>query len=403
LRIDGHLYPAGFLDAAQAEDLLHPLRIKLNLPSGPIAEPQYRRCTLMVYPEEQPYHLRLGIIPTACGESWAIRVLPRFLVYHDLPSLGMPEAEQAQMQDLLAQPNGLVLLCGPAGCGKTTTLRTLTHLLSQPHTKLISIEDPVEYTYPMAHQVDVDTLLGLNFSVALKSILRQSPDAVVLGEIRDAATAKIAFQVGLSGHKALSTLHGLSLRSHLRRLRHLKISPQATVASLAGMVHQRLVRRLCAECKKPYHLPQQSQWERLWHTLKLEGTPQATRFYAPSGCARCLYTGYYGRMGLFSILAPVPAYWAGTPSYSDEGWEGHLRAQRMGLMLHQGYCRAAQGLTSLKEAICAAESPSCNDWPSLQAYPGLYDLVDASLQHEQQHSYTADSLRGEQLLALIAG
>ncbi|MHC4361830.1 MAG: GspE/PulE family protein, partial [Planctomycetota bacterium] len=258
--------------------------------------PQDGRISLTV--QGNPVDLRVSVLPTMFGESVVLRVLDRTQVSLDLKKLGLREGHLKLVDQLVRKPNGIVIVTGPTGCGKTTTLYACMKTLNSPETKLITTEDPVEYDIDGIIQVQIKADIGLTFARCLRSILRQDPDIILVGEIRDLETAEIAAQASLTGHLVFTTLHTNDAPSAVARLLDLGVEPFLLTATIEGIVAQRLVRRICTNCKTPFE-PSESQ------LMDLSLTPEQVKgkkFYYGRGCDRCNNTGYRGRTAIFEIM-----------------------------------------------------------------------------------------------------
>lgn len=242
--------------------------------------------------------LRVSSVPTVHGESIVMRILDKSSLVLGLPELGFLSDDQATFENLIKQPDGILLVTGPTGSGKTTTLYACLNLLNKPDRKIITVEDPVEYQLTGINQVQVKAEIGMTFPAALRSILRQAPNIIMIGEIRDAETAQIAINASLTGHLVLSTLHTNDATSAVARLVDIGIKPFLVASSLRAAMAQRLVRKLCPECKEPGSL---SEYEmrtlRLQPSMLTSATPMR-----PVGCPACRHKGYRGRSGIFEIF-----------------------------------------------------------------------------------------------------
>lgn len=244
--------------------------------------------------------IRLSIIPTVCGENVVMRLLTSGAAIRGFGELGFSPGMTKQIEETLSAPYGMLLTTGPTGSGKTTTLYTALKHINTPDVNIITIEDPVEIRLPLIRQVQVNAEIGMTFGGALRSILRQDPDVVMVGEIRDEETARICVQAALTGHLVLSTLHTNDAAGAIPRLRDFGCPPFAINAALLGVIAQRLARRTCPDCAKPQHPGDM--------LLKHFGlTPDDGAFTAGSGCARCGSTGFVGRVGLYELLNLSPA------------------------------------------------------------------------------------------------
>lgn len=295
-RIDGVLYemhpPPSYIAAA----LSSRIKVMADLDIAERRLPQDGRISLTV--QGNPVDLRVSILPTMFGESVVLRVLDRSQVSLDLEKLGQGEGDLEMIRLLIKKPNGILIVTGPTGCGKTTTLYSCLNELNDVETKIITTEDPVEYDIDGIIQVQMKPDIGLTFAKCLRSILRQDPDIAMVGEIRDLETAEIAAQASLTGHLVFTTLHTNDAPSSIARLLDLGIEPFLVTATLEGIISQRLVRKICENCKTPFE-PTESQ------LMELRLTPDEIRgkkFYYGRGCDRCNGTGYRGRTALFEIM-----------------------------------------------------------------------------------------------------
>jgi type IV pilus assembly protein PilB len=245
-----------------------------------------------------PVDLRVSVLPTMFGESVVMRILDRSVVMLDLAAVGMPEGILHSFREIIRQPNGIVLVTGPTGSGKTTTLYGALNELNVTEDKLITTEDPVEYDMDGIVQMPIDASIGNTFAQCLRSILRQDPDTILVGEIRDLETAEIAVQASLTGHMVFSTLHTNDAPSTVTRLRDMGVPPFLITATLEAILAQRLVRRICKDCRE--------QTMPSTETLaQLDLTPDDVidkKFYRGRGCATCNNTGFKGRTGLFEYM-----------------------------------------------------------------------------------------------------
>ena len=245
-----------------------------------------------------PVDLRVSVLPTMFGESVVMRVLDRSVVSLDLKNVGMNDTLMAVFRDIIAKPNGIVLVTGPTGSGKTTTLYSALNELNVIEDKLITTEDPVEYDMDGIVQVPIDASIGNTFAQCLRSILRQDPDKILVGEIRDLETAEIAIQASLTGHMVFSTLHTNDAPSTITRLKDMGIPTFLITATVEAILAQRLVRRVCTKCVEKYDPSQE-----ILDDLDLgAGELKGKQFFRGSGCENCNNTGYKGRLGLFELM-----------------------------------------------------------------------------------------------------
>jgi type IV pilus assembly protein PilB len=295
-RIDGVLYemipPPKYIAAA----LSSRIKVMANLDIAERRLPQDGRISLTV--QGNPVDLRVSVLPTMFGESVVLRVLDRSQTKFDLAELGLNKQDHESVRRLIHKPNGIIIATGPTGCGKTTTLYAALHELNDIKTKIITTEDPVEYDIDGLVQVQIKSDIGLTFARCLRSILRQDPDIILVGEIRDLETAEIAAQASLTGHVVFTTLHTTDAPSSIARLLDLGVEPFLLTATIEGIVAQRLVRRICTNCKTEFE-PNETQ------LMNLHLTPEDIKdkkFHYGRGCNKCNKTGYRGRVGIFEIM-----------------------------------------------------------------------------------------------------
>jgi len=295
-RIDGVLYEMMPPPAHIAPAIASRIKVMSNLDIAERRMPQDGRIELNV--NNQPIDLRVSVLPTMFGESVVMRVLDRSNVQLDLDKIGLREDDLKVLRALIHKPNGVVVCTGPTGSGKTTTLYSALRELNDPSSKLITAEDPVEYDIDGIIQCQIKPEIELTFARILRAMLRQDPDIVLVGEIRDNETAKIAVEASLTGHLVFSTLHTNDAPSAIARLLDLGLEPFLVTASLEGIVAQRLVRKICVHCKTEYQ-PAEEQLMEL--ELRSEDV-QGRKFYYGKGCDHCNNTGYRGRMGIYEIM-----------------------------------------------------------------------------------------------------
>jgi len=295
-RIDGILYemipPPKYIAAA----LSSRIKVMANLDIAERRLPQDGRISLTV--QGNPIDLRVSVLPTMFGESVVLRVLDRAQVTFDLTKLGLRQDDIELVHQLIYKPNGIIIITGPTGCGKTTTLYSALSELNTIDKKIITTEDPVEYDIDGLIQVQMKPDIGLTFARCLRSILRQDPDVILVGEIRDLETAEIAAQASLTGHVVFTTLHTNDAPSSIARLLDLGVEPFLLTATIEGIVSQRLVRIICKKCKTPFE-PSESQ------LMELQLTPEdikGKKFHYGRGCDNCNGTGYRGRTAIFEIM-----------------------------------------------------------------------------------------------------
>ena len=295
-RIDGVLYEMVPPPKHIAVALSSRIKVMAELDIAERRLPQDGRIPLVV--GGNPIDLRVSVLPTMFGESVVLRVLDRSQLDLKLEMLGLTEYDLQQVEQLIRKPNGIVIATGPTGCGKTTTLYSALKELNSIETKIITTENPVEYDIDGLIQVQINPDIGLTFGRCLRSILRQDPDIVMVGEIRDLETGQIAIQASLTGHLVFSTLHTNDAPSTIARILDLGLEPFLVTATLEGIIAQRLVRKICRNCRKQFEPSEDALLE---VRLKPEDV-SGKKFYYGKGCEQCNNTGYRGRAGIFEIM-----------------------------------------------------------------------------------------------------
>ena len=291
-RIDGVLTEVLSPKRVLAPLLVSRLKVMAKLDIAEKRIPQDGRISVKV--AGHAIDLRVSTLPSAHGERVVLRILDKQSNQLDLTQLSMPSTEQQRYESLLARPHGIILVTGPTGSGKTTTLYAGLSHINQPGRNIMTIEDPVEYVIPGIGQTQVHSKVGMTFAAGLRAILRQDPDVVMVGEIRDLETAEIAVQASLTGHLVLSTLHTNSAVGAISRLMDMGVEPFLLSSSLVGVMAQRLVRLNCSECAESYEA---TELDRRW--LKLEESAKLTR---SKGCSACSHTGFKGRRAIYEII-----------------------------------------------------------------------------------------------------
>jgi general secretion pathway protein E len=299
-RVDGVLIPAPEAPAALHHAILSRVKLLAELDIAERRRPQDGRIRVRL--AQQELDLRVSTAPTLLGESVVLRLLDRGGRPVSLGELGMPAAILERMGALARKPHGMVLVTGPTGSGKTTTLYAALQTRAAHAEKIITVEDPVEYELPGITQVPVHRQAGVTFGAALRSILRQDPDVLMLGEMRDAETAELAVQAAMTGHLVFSTLHTNDALGAIPRLLDLGVPPYLVTATLEAVLAQRLVRRICEDCRTPY-TPSAEQVALLADQRPATGV----RLTRGVGCATCRHTGYKGRVGIFELIVLTDA------------------------------------------------------------------------------------------------
>jgi general secretion pathway protein E len=343
LRIDGTLRdllePARALHAA----IISRIKIMSQLDIAEKRLPQDGRITLRI--AGKPIDVRVSTIPTGHGERVVLRLLDKHAGRLDLTRLGMDDATLAHIDRLIREPHGIVLVTGPTGSGKTTTLYAALSRLDATSLNIMTVEDPIEYGLDGVSQTQINTRIEMNFARALRSILRQDPDVIMIGEIRDLETAQIAVQASLTGHLVFATLHTNDAVSAVTRLVDMGVEPFLLASSLIGVGAQRLVRKLCVECRKAF-APGRAQ------VRKLGLAPAIRTVYTAQACATCNRSGYRGRTGIYEFLNVDDGL---RRLIHDRASEQQLREYAIGngmkSLRDDGMRWVAQGITSLEEVV----------------------------------------------------
>jgi type IV pilus assembly protein PilB len=294
------------------------------------------------------YDLRVSMLPTTNGQSCVMRILDRGNIQVSIKDLGFGEDDFARFQQIIKRPNGIFLVTGPTGSGKTTTLYAALNELNRPDRKIITAEDPVEYYLPGINQVEVKHQIGLDFARIIRAMLRQAPNIILVGEIRDRETAEIAIQASLTGHLVFSTLHTNDAPSAITRLVDIGVQPFLVAASVIAIMAQRLVRVVCPKCKAPDQ-PAAAEIKAAGFT---PGQLKSATFMRGRGCGHCNHTGYRGRLGIFEMLKMTGAMREMT--FKREPTQNIRRQARllgMRTLLEDGLNKALRGVTTLEEVL----------------------------------------------------
>ena len=298
--------------------------------------------------ENVPVEVRMSVVPTVCGENAVLRLLASSQTILDFTGLGFPAHLACGVEELIAKPYGMLLVTGPTGSGKTTTLYSILQRINDPSLNIMTIEDPVEIRLPFVRQIQVHHQIGLTFATALGSMLRQDPDIVLVGEIRDTETAAIALQAALTGHMVLSSLHTNDAAGAVARLRDFGLPPFVINSAVLGVIAQRLVRKVCQDCIAPAKIDGQMR-----HTFGLD--ENAKGFVKGEGCRRCAQVGYKGRLGIFELLRFTSQIQSVVESGgSTKQIQEQAQEEGMRLMWRDGLEKAVLGQTTLEEVLKAA-------------------------------------------------
>lgn len=347
-RIDGMLAETFIFDKDIYPPLVSRLKLLSNMDIAERRKPQDGRFTMMI--GDKKYDFRISTLPIINGESTVMRILDQSKVLISLEKLGMHPKSFEKFNNAMHAPYGVILVTGPTGSGKSTTLYAALNDVKNIDTKIITVEDPVEYQVTLIQQVHVNEKAGLTFAAALRSILRQDPDIIMIGEIRDQETLEIAVQSALTGHLVFSTLHTNDAISAIPRMVDMGIQPYLISGALIAVEAQRLVRKLCPHCKEPANLPK-AMLEELKPYL-----PEKYQFYKAVGCDQCAHTGYSGREMISEIL-PISDKMQSLIANGASKEEMKALALEEGFidMFHDGVIRAARGATSIEEIYRVAK------------------------------------------------
>jgi general secretion pathway protein E len=346
-RIDGVLHETESPPRRLSAAVISRVKIMANLDIAERRLPQDGRIKLRVQGKE--IDLRVSTVPTMHGESVVMRILDKGGVALDFHALGFDEDNLKIFLGLLDQPHGILLVTGPTGSGKTTTLYTALDRLNKPDMKILTVEDPVEYQMPGINQIQVKPQIDLTFANALRSIVRQDPDVIMIGEIRDLETAQIAVQSALTGHLVLSTLHTNDAASTINRLLDMGVEDYLLTSTVVGIQAQRLVRTLCMHCREPYQ-PVEEMVQQMG-LKRYSGEPRLTLFHA-KGCEHCGHTGYFGRKSIMEVLPMTDGLRSLVMRHATAS-EMRAEAIRLGMetMYENGLKHAVRGTTTIEEVL----------------------------------------------------
>ena len=296
--------------------------------------------------------LRISTMPTAFGEKLVMRIFTPEVLVREFADLGFTPDDRERWERMIKEPNGIILVTGPTGSGKTTTLYTSLKHIATPEVNVCTVEDPIEMIEPMFNQMQVQPVIGVDFATGVRTLMRQDPDIIMVGEVRDRDTAETAVQAALTGHLVLSTLHTNDAPTAVTRLLDLGVPPYLLSSTLLGVMAQRLVRTLCPHCKKPADPPDDDTWRALtapWRADKPE------KIMAPAGCLECRMTGYYGRIGLYEIMLMTPAlrklvtHDADDRAIREQAYKDGMKPLRV-----SGAMKVAAGITTAEEVLKVA-------------------------------------------------
>lgn len=362
-RIDGVLRTAMTLPKSALSGIVARVKVLANLKLDEHRLPQDGR--FKIENEDYKISFRVSILPVFDGEKIVMRLLNESAAGLTLEKMGMHGEALEIVHREIQKPNGMILVTGPTGSGKTTTLYTVVDLLNSPKVNISTVEDPVEYRMEHINQTQVNAKIGMTFAAALRALLRQDPDIVMVGEIRDKETLEIAIHAAMTGHLVLSTLHTNSAAGAIPRMVDMGAEAFLIASTVNIVIGQRLVRRLCSECRQAYRLDAQElatlgknyDMEAIAATMRKLGVMTAESFgevelYRPRGCAHCGDTGYKGRLGIFEVLEVTDDIEKRiTHDATTEELERAARGNGMVTMVEDGFCKVLQGITSVEEVM----------------------------------------------------
>ncbi len=348
LRMDGVLHDILKVPASTYQNVVARIKVMANLNVAEKRIPQDGRIRVKI--GNKDLDIRVSVVPTVFGERVVLRLLDKTGSLLTLQQLGLYPEDREKVERLAKKPYGIVLVTGPTGAGKSTTLYAMLLHVKDPKKNIITIEDPVEYQIKGISQIQVNPKVGLTFASGLRSVLRQDPDIIMVGEIRDAETADIAVHAALTGHLVLSTLHTNDAPSAVTRLSDMGIEPFLIASSLEGVIAQRLVRRICENCKEPYQPTEEELRE-----LGIEDYEGP--FYRGRGCENCLGTGYRGRVGIFEVLELDDQLKTLITKTQDANEIKKLaRTKGYKTMLEDGIRKVKEGITTSNEVISVTKT-----------------------------------------------
>ena len=342
-RVDGILRPVVQPNKKLAALLISRIKIMAKLDIAEKRLPQDGRITLKI--GQRNVDVRVSTLPSQHGERVVLRLLDKSSLRLSIDKLDMSATDAHSLKNLLALPHGIILVTGPTGSGKSTTLYAILSALNSPERNVLTVEDPIEYELEGIGQTQVNSRVDMSFSRGLRAILRQDPDVVMVGEIRDNETAQIAVQASLTGHLVLSTLHTNSACGAVTRLRDMGVEPFLLSSSLVGVIAQRLVRRLCPHCKTAHAVRPQEQ-----QLLQAHGI-NASHLWQAKGCTSCRQSGYQGRMAIHELLLATPELREAIHTERHERQLEQIQRRRHLSLLANGLRVAAEGMTSLEEIL----------------------------------------------------
>jgi len=348
-RIDGVLATIFVLPKVLLNQVITTIKVHSGLRTDEHQAAQDGRFRVVI--DKVPVDLRVSIIPAYHGENAVLRLLVSQLKALTLQELGLADRDKALVETYIRRPHGMILSTGPTGSGKTTTLYTLVQMLNKPEIAITTVEDPIEYSIGGITQIQTNAATGLTFALGLRSILRQDPNIIMVGEIRDNETASIAVNAALTGHLLLSTLHTNDAATTLPRLLDMGIEPYLVASTVNIAIGQRLVRKLCPDCTVEYKMTE-AEGKRLQAVITEKAWKATKKFFVGKGCKACVNTGYRGRVGIYEVLevrGEIRDLIVGKAS-SDAIRTAAIRLG-MTTMLEDGFAKAGTGITSVAEVL----------------------------------------------------
>jgi type IV pilus assembly protein PilB len=346
-RLDGKLKEHFVIPKGEYPVIINKIKIRAGLDISEKRLPQDGRITMMTNHED--FDIRVSSLPTLHGEKIVLRLLSKDSGNIDLADLGFTENELRQFKESVKKPNGIILISGPTGSGKTTTLYATLKLLNNDTTNILTIEDPIEYTLEGVNQVQLKENIGLDFASTLRTFLRQDPDIIMVGEIRDVKTANMAIRAALTGHLVLSTIHTNSAWATISRLIDMGVAPFLIASTLNLSVAQRLVRQLCNHCKRKEELTPNIFPE------NYKPPKDLTHHYTAQGCHKCFQTGYKGRRAIYEIL-PVTTELTTLIKQNESEIEQYLQQHQIKTLAANAIALVANGTTSVEEVYSLLKS-----------------------------------------------
>ncbi|MBP9855409.1 MAG: type II/IV secretion system protein, partial [Candidatus Omnitrophica bacterium] len=347
-RIDGVIREIDRLAKVLHFPIISRIKVISNLDISEHRLPQDGRFKTIIS-GNRPVDFRVNVLPTAFGEKIVLRVLDQEGTVLDIDKLGFDPKSLIALKECAAKPHGMILTCGPTGSGKTTTLYSVLKYVDSPEKNIVTVEDPVEYLMPTINQVNVRPQMGLTFSTSLRSILRQDPDIILIGEIRDSETMDIAVKAALTGHLVLSSLHTTTAAGSVVRMMNMGVEPFLICSSVLAIVAQRLLRKICLFCKEPVEIPKPTA-DKVGLTRLFPD--QNIQLFRGKGCKKCFNTGYKGRVGITEILVISPQIRETILNRAGEAaMKALARKEGMRTMREDGLTKAMEGLTTLEEVL----------------------------------------------------